>query len=79
MTSWGHTPAPARMGESATQAGELECAPKRARRKGRWEMTNNEWAARALAVTLARCKAWAAAELDAQAKKLATAARELRK
>ena len=78
MTSWGHTPAPARMGESATQAGELACAPKRAL-KGRWKMTNNEWAARALATTLARCKAWAAAELDAQAKALAMAARELRK
>lgn len=42
-------------------------------------MTDNEWAARALATTLARCKAWAAAELDAQAKALAMAARELRK
>lgn len=77
MTSWGHTPAPARMGESATQAGELECAPKRA--LNGVGMNTNEWAARALATTLARCKAWAAAELDAQAKALAMAARELRK
>lgn len=44
MTSWGHTPAPARMGESATRRGELECAPKRARRKGRWEMNDHTWA-----------------------------------
>jgi hypothetical protein len=79
MTSWGHTPAPARMGESATQAGELTCAPKRAQKQRSLEMDANKWAALALAATLARCKAWAAAELEREALKLQQAAKGLRK
>ncbi len=79
MTSWGHTPAPARMGESATQAGELECAPKRAQKQRSLEMDANKWAAMAVSAMLARCKAWAAAELEREAQKLANAAKGLRK
>jgi uncharacterized protein GlcG (DUF336 family) len=42
-------------------------------------MDANKWAALALAAVLARCKAWAAAELEREAQKLQQAAKGLRK